>query len=250
MNNDRKVDFVIAGAQKCGTTALDAYLRTHSEIGMAAVKEVHFFDEEKNFCGPLPPYSIYHSHFTHADSRKIWGEATPVYMYWKSAPERIYQYNPQMKFIIILRNPIERAHSHWNMERDRKFDDLSFWDAIQQEKERCQSAAPLQHRFYSYVDRGFYSEQLERIWKYFARRQTLVLKNEYLRNEPLQAMNEVCDFLGVVPFENIEHKEEHSRQYVAPMEARERDFLNKTFEPEIKKLERLLNWDCSEWLAG
>jgi hypothetical protein len=244
----RKVDFIIAGAQKGGTTALDAYLRTHPEIGMADIKEVHFFDEEKYFLKTQPPYSIYHRHFSHAAARKIWGEATPIYMYWLKAPQRIHQYNPRMKLLMVLRNPIERAYSHWNMERDRSADNFSFWAAIQNEKERCREALPLQHRVYSYVDRGFYTEQLERIWKFFPRTQTLVLKNESLRNHPLQTMNEICDFLGVERFEKVEHKEAHSRQYLAPMGAPEKKLLKRIFKPEIRKLEQLLNWDCSDWL--
>jgi Sulfotransferase domain len=245
----RRVDFLIAGTQKGGTTALDTYLRTHLKIGMADEKEVHFFDEEKYFRHDNPPYSVYHSHFFHVRSRVILGDATPIYMYWREAPKRIQEYNPRMKFILILRNPIERAYSHWNMERDRKAEGLSFWDAIQSEKERCREALPLQHRVYSYIDRGFYAEQLERVWNYFPKEQTLILKSDDLRKNPQPTVNEVCRFLGINPFERVENKEIHSRQYPSPMSAREREFLKRIFAPEIKKLEQLLNWDCSEWLA-
>jgi len=91
-------------------------------------------------------------------------------MYWQNAPKRIWQYNPEMKIIIILRNPIERAFSHWNMERSRNAEHLSFWDAINTEKLRCQETLPLQNRVYSYIDRGFYIKQLENIWRYFPKK--------------------------------------------------------------------------------
>src|ERR1041385_3593120 len=102
-NCDHKIDFIIAGAQKGGTTVLAAHLRAHPEIGMPDIKELHFFDEEKYFYDSEPPYSIYHSHFFHARGKKNWGEATPIYMYWREAPKRIQQYNPQIKLIFILR---------------------------------------------------------------------------------------------------------------------------------------------------
>ena len=130
----RKVDFAICGTQKGGTSALDAYLREHPEICMADVKEVHFFDTEKHFAREAINYSKYHSFFTPQKSHKILGEATPVYMYWPNAPQRLREYNPRMKLIILLRNPIERAYSHWNMQRTRGIDKLPFWDAIREEK--------------------------------------------------------------------------------------------------------------------
>ncbi|MGB7755383.1 MAG: hypothetical protein WBL23_04905, partial [Salinisphaera sp.] len=103
-----------------------------------------------------------------AQRRKIvFGEATPIYMYWHDAPRRMWEYNPNMKLIVVLRNPIDRAFSHWNMEKSRNAESLSFWDAIQNEEPRCKEALPYQHRTYSYVDRGFYLEQLRRLWRYF-----------------------------------------------------------------------------------
>ncbi len=250
LGGKRKVDFVIAGAQKGGTTALDAYLRTHPEIGMADVKEVHFFDNETFFRRQRPPYSKYHSFFIRNWSRKLWGEATPIYMYWREVPERLRQYNPDLKIIMILRNPIDRAYSHWNMEWVRKKEPLSFRDAIHREKERLQKALPGQHRVFSYIDRGRYVEQLQRIWTCFPKNQTLILKNEDLREAPLKTLNEVCCFLRIGRFDQLEPINAHSRPYACPMSREEREYLNRVFEPEIKNLQRLLGWDCSGWLNG
>lgn len=125
-----KIDFVISGTQKGGTSALDAYLREHPEICMADKKEVHYFDNEDFYCYEQLGYLNYHSFFSPNESHKILGEATPIYMYWYDAPKHIWQYNSNMKLIAILRNPIERAYSHWNMERSRGADKLSFWDAL------------------------------------------------------------------------------------------------------------------------
>lgn len=244
-----KVDFLICGTQKGGTTALDAYLREHPQICMANKKEVHFFDDENNFTTQNPDYSLYHAYFSPNSVHSISGEATPIYMYWRNTPERIWQYNPDMKLIVLLRNPIERAYSHWNMERSRKAEHYSFWDAIRAEPARCREALPYQHMVYTYIDRGFYLEQLKRLWHYFPEKNVLVLKSEHLRNQPQDALKEIFGFLGVRNLGDITPKERRSTPYSSKMGNREREYLQSIFEREIRELERALGWDCSNWLA-
>jgi hypothetical protein len=242
------VDFLICGTQKGGTSALDAYLREHPEICMADRKEVHFFDNEKFFSGKTPKYSAYHRMFDSRPSHKLIGEATPSYMYWYEAPRRIWEYNPNMKLIVILRNPIERAYSHWNMQRTRNIEHLTFWEAIQSERERCRQALPYQHRIYSYVDRGFYLEQLRRIWTYFPKKNILIIRNEDLRSRPHATLQQVSSFLQVDPFRDLEVKDVHSRAYASATTDKERDYLRHVFEYEIRGIERVLGWDCGHWL--
>src|SRR6266705_6230433 len=100
-----RVDFVIGGTQKGGTSALDSFLRQHPEICMPKTKkELHYFDREQNF-EKRPNYEKYHAQFKPAPRHRMTGEATPIYMYWNAAPHRIWTYNPQMKWILALRNP-------------------------------------------------------------------------------------------------------------------------------------------------
>jgi len=217
---------------------------------MADKKEVHFFDNEEYFKDESPDYSLYHTHFRHAGRhQKAIGERTPIYMYWQNAPKRIWRYNPDMKLIVVLRNPIDRAFSHWNMEMSRNRESLSFWDAIQNERERCRSALPYQHPVYSYVDRGFYLEQLRGLWSLFPKNQVLIFKSEYLRNQAQEALQDICNFLEVDPFKNVSSKNKNSIPYIAQMTERERKYLHTVFENEIRNLERALGWDCSDWLA-
>lgn len=244
-----KVDFIICGTQKGGTSALDAYLRGHPEICMANRKEVHFFDDDEAFRNGLPNNSSYHSFFSPQPSHKLLGEATSTYMYWRDAPRRMWQYNPNMKLIVILRNPIDRAYSHWNMERLRNADTASFWDAIQNEGERCRDALPNQHRVYSYIDRGFYLEQLRRIWAYFPKKQTLVLRNEELRQYPNETLQKVYGFLGLELLQRVEPLDVHSLPYTSYMSRKEKEYLRFTFEYEIRGIERVLGWDCRNWLS-
>jgi hypothetical protein len=249
MASERKVDFAICGTQKGGTTALHAYLAEHPQIGLAREKEVHFFDTEKHFAGATPDYAAYHASFSpEAWAKPIRGEATPIYMYWNPAPARIAAYNPDMKLIVLLRNPITRAYSHWNMERSRGNDSLPFWDALQGEKARCAEVAPLQHRIFSYTDRSFYSGQIRRLWQHFPQEQVLIMKNDDIKKAPQQSLDRICAYLGIAPMQVRENKTVHAIAYEEPMQPRERDYLRELFTPEIRELEQLLGWDCSGWL--
>src|SRR3954467_8830385 len=99
-----KVSFVIGGTQKGGTSALDSFLRQHPQICMPkSRKEIHFFDLETNF-GARPSYRKYHENFRPGPEHLAIGEATPIYMYWEPAPHRIWSYNSEMKWILVLRN--------------------------------------------------------------------------------------------------------------------------------------------------
>jgi hypothetical protein len=170
-------------------------------------------------------------------------------MYWQPAPQRIQRYNPAMKLIMLLRNPVTRAYSHWNMERARKRDLLSFEEAIRTETERCREALPLQHRLYSYVDRGLYSEQIRRIWSHFPVEQTLILKSEQLQRSPDTALARISDFLGVARFPPVQPRNVHARSYQSPMSAEARSYLREVFSDEVRTLEQMFGWDCADWLA-
>jgi hypothetical protein len=242
------VDFLVCGTQKGGTTALHTYLRGHPEICVPDIKELHFFDNEENFTHRRPDYSRYHEYFHPQPGHRLLGEATPIYMYWHDAPRRIWEYNPRIKLVMLLRNPAERAFSHWSMERALGRESLSFWDAITHEEERCRQVLPLQHKWFSYIDRGYYSEQLRRIWRFFPKDRVLVLKNEDLDRSPEDTLHKICDFLGVGRFANVHMRQVNARSKPVPMSGREADYLRRQFQCEIRELERMLGWDCSDWL--
>ena len=98
------------------------------------------------------------------------------------------------------------------------------------------------------MDRGYYVEQLRRVWHCFPPDQVHVIKSDRLRAEPAVVIDEVCAFIGVEPMEGIESLSAHVREYPAPMEPATRALLLRTYEFEIRQLERVLGWDCSDWL--
>lgn len=244
------VDFLIAGAQKCGTSALDHFLRSHPCVRMAKRKEVHFFDQDHLFetRDLRGGYAWYHGFFPPASVNHRVGESTPSYLYWKEAPARIQAYNPLMQVIVVLRNPVDRAFSHWNMARRRGWEPLPFPEALAAEKERLAREDPALTRRHSYVDRGFYSRQIERLWRFIPRGQSLVIRHDDLRSSPSATLAGVCRFLGLEPLKDYGHREVHTTPYERGMSAGEREGLKQIFLPEIRTLEGMFGWDLGSWL--
>jgi hypothetical protein len=243
-----KVRFIVAGAQKAGTSALDAYLREHPELCLPRRKEVHFFDTDRFFAAEPVDYALYHRAFDPRPPQHLLGEVTPAYLYWPTAAERIARYNPAMQLIVVLRNPATRAFSQWNMARQKQRDPLPFLDALKAEPERVRTMPLELAKRFTYVDRGFYAQQLKRLWRYFPREQTIAFKSEELLASPAAVLARIAGFLGIAPFPPVGEKTAHTRDYDTAMTEEERRHLVAVFEPEIRELERMLGWDCSAWL--
>lgn len=241
-----RLDFAVIGAQKSGTTALHYLLEKHPDITLGDQQEMHFFDDETVFANP-PDYDLLHRHFAAAPASTIAGECTPSYLYWKPVAERIYRYNPRIKLIALLRNPIDRAFAHWNMQRFKGREPLDFLDAVAAEASRIASPLSLESRRFSYVDRGFYTEQLARFLKLFPHQQLKVVKFEEFRHRQLQAINAIFEFLGVKPVQSVRSKDRNIVPYKREMTSAERKHLYGIFAGEIEKLEELLGWDCTDW---
>lgn len=190
------VSFLVAGVQKGGTTALFDYLQDYGDVALPSEKELHFFDDESQDWGH-PDYDGYHARFPEVAGRPV-GEATPIYLYWPNSLERVFTYNPAMKLIVVLRDPVERAWSHWRMEHARGLEAGDFGWCIREGRQRLFRSQPWgRHRVVSYVERGFYGEQLERLFGIFPREQALVLTAEALRADHGAVLAKVRDFLGL-----------------------------------------------------
>lgn len=226
-----QVEFLIAGVQKGGTTALFDYLAGHPGLRLPAIKEAHFFDDE-TLDWADPDYGPYHALFAPSPAR--WGEATPIYLYWPRSLERIARYNPAMRLVLIFRDPVERAWSHWKMEYARGAETRPFAWCIREGRARVQDdpTAPGHHRVYSYVERGFYGAQVRRVLALFPREQVLFLKSEQLRADPVRILREVCDFLHCPPLEGVVPLQSHTSvemDYGVPVSAADRAYLRDLF---------------------
>ena len=190
--------FLIIGVQKGGTTALHHYLSQDPAIALATVKETHFFDDERQDWA-RPDYDAYHALFPDPAGRPC-GEATPIYSYWPGCLMRIAAYNPAMRLVLLLRDPVERAWSHWRMEFARGAETQPFaWCVREGRKRLHEPGANGSHRVYSYVERGFYADQLERIHQLFPRDQLLVLRSDDLKLRPGPTLSQVRAFIGAPP---------------------------------------------------
>jgi hypothetical protein len=250
-----KLDFIIAGVQKAGTTALSDLLESHPKIKMPHQDELHrtvqparhFFDDEDRFAQAEIDYTPLHRGCRRKDKSILLGSCTPIYIYWKPAIRRIWNYNNEIKLLILLRNPADRAFSHWNMQRDRGLENLDFLAAVKEEKNRAGKALPFQLRKFSYADRGFYAEQMERVFRYFPREQVDAIKFEDFRRDARKTLGEVCHFLGVDSLKQLNNLETGSTPYARKMTDSERQYLVDLYRSDIEQLEKLLGWDCSDW---
>ena len=201
----RMPDFIIVGAQKAGTSSLFKYCRQHPQINTCWLKEVHFFD--KNF---HQGEDWYRSHFPislGSPEDNVVGEATPYYLIHPHAPKRIHDLLPSVKLIVLLRDPVERAISHYYYEIKNGREHLPIDKALMAEEKRLKDewAKMLQddsyispaHQNFSYKQRGVYLDQLEKYFTYFSDDQILLLDCQELFSTPQKALCDVFEFLGV-----------------------------------------------------
>ena len=247
-----RVDFFIAGVQKSGTTALDALLRRHPGVQMAAVKEPHFFDNEA-LDWRAPDYVALHAQFDRAASAVVRGEATPIYTYWPNSIERLHAYNPDAKLVIGLRHPAHRAFSHWRMETTRGAETLSFAEAVRAGRERVAQAPDGVHRVFSYVERGFYAPQLARVFEHFPREQVFVFRTDALWRAPDDVLAPLQAFLGLAPMQLAK-----AGEYIVPLESAalgampetDRAYLTDLFAEDVRQTAHLTGLNLSDWLAA
>lgn len=193
-----RLAFLIAGVQKAGTSALHEYLSEVPGLQLPPAKELHVFDDEAQDWS-APDYAALHRAF--ADDDRLRGEATPITLYWPHALERVHAYNPAMRLILLFRDPVTRAFSHWQMEYARVAETLPFAAAIREGRARMADSRPTPgfDRVWSYVERGFYGRQLARALALFGREHVLCLPQEELERDPDGTVAGICRFLGVAP---------------------------------------------------
>jgi len=242
----KRLDFIVAGAQKSGTTALHYFLAKHPNITMGDQQEIHFFDDDATFAATVD-YERLHKHYPLVAPSTMAGDCTTSCLYFKPAAERIWKYNPKIKLLVLLRNPVERAFAHWNMQRFKGREPLDFFDAIREEKTRIAGAPAIEARRFAYVDRGFYAQQLVRLFKFFPREQVKVVKFEAFEDKQRETLVSIFSFLGVEPLRSVRSKDRNVVPYERVMNWEERIFLYNLFADDIAKLEQMLGWDCSNW---
>ena len=219
-------DFLIIGAQRCGTTSLQKYLARHPLVSSARfTKGTHFFDREYQ-----RGTAWYRSHFPsvteqavrrmrHHGACPLAGESSSYYIFHPLALARIAATLSDARLIVMLRDPVSRAYSHYNHEVARGFEDLPFGDALEREEKRLAGEAERMQadptydsfawRHHSYFVRGLYLEQLHRLATLFPPEQVLVLESGQFFSDPDATYGRVLSFLGLPEL----HLETYERRY-------------------------------------
>lgn len=250
-------DYVIIGGQRCGTTSLYNYLITHPRVAPAFIKETHFFTRHyrrgMNWYRANFPLSWYKDYAQRIDDQStLSGEATPYYLFYPHTARRAAEVIPDSKIIALLRNPVDRAYSHYHHAVRQGLEKLSFEDALQREQlelpdetEKVMEDADYQsavHQAHSYLARGRYVDQLESWYRYFDKQQILVLKSEDLNEHPSEILERVREFLNLSKWQPALHTKYHVAQY-DPMDPGTRERLEEYFGDYNRRLYELLGRD-------
>lgn len=295
-------NFIIAGAAKSGTTSLANYLNHHPDVCMSPLKEPKFFTSEllkHEYCGPgdhavfaetIKTFSDYKKLFSHCQTNTLTGEASADILYYShhTAPLMLDLIGPDLKIIIILRNPIERAFSAYShLVRDGR-ETLSFRDALEAETARIQSGWEF---IWHYVNAGFYCKQIRHLKRYFAN--VRIYLYDDLVASPRELLSDIISFLTLsqntactsrfsrfnmsgTPRSRQLHKilatdnllkslarpffSQSARTYIrenllainlkkTSIDKDSRSILIKTFASEVRDLSVLLDRDLSHWLS-
>jgi hypothetical protein len=235
---------LIVGAQRSGTTSLFNYLAQHPDVRQPLGKEIHYFDLHyargiRWYRGRFP--------FRHRLRRgALTMDASPYYLLHPLAPERAARLLPGVKLVAILRNPIDRAFSHYQHEVRDGRETLSFPEAIEREAERLGEEEErlrrdptyysYNHHRYSYTRRGRYLEQITRWMQHYPRSRLLVIQSERLFSEPAAVCAELYEFLGLRPHRLEQYPVFYQGNYERAMAPDLRARLADYFEPHNRAL--------------
>lgn len=260
----KKVNFIILGVQKGGTTAAYHYLNQHPNLVGANNKETGFFSMDKKYKRGI---NYYHSFFKKRILRKtVYYEANPIYFYYHFVPKRLFKYNPDIKFILLLRDPVKRAYSQWNMYRllrkgDRNAIIKKFAiEANEDYKHRLINilTMPEYPSFdevvkseindfnanifskWSILEMGIYVEQLERYLNYYSLDRFYIVESEEFKKEKVEVLNKFCDFLEIKNFNWKNLKNYHQREYLNEMSSKTKRLLKEFYEPYNQRLYNLV----------
>jgi hypothetical protein len=244
----RLPDFLIIGAQKCGTTYLYEKLTEHPLVVPALTKEVHFFDNSYH-----QGEAWYRGHFTGKVGTNLTGEASPYYIFHPHAARRIYTTTPHVKLILLLRNPVNRAYSHYHHEARLGYEPLSFEDALAQEEKRLAGETEKMlkderyyshtHQHYAYRPKGVYADQLKTWFDLFPQTQILVLQSETFYQNTPTVMRQVTNFLDLPPWDGWQLNTPKGKQRYHPMNSATRQALATYYQPHNQRLYELIGAD-------
>ncbi|MEA3400086.1 MAG: sulfotransferase domain-containing protein [Armatimonadota bacterium] len=258
MTSHRRVlpDYIIFGAMRCGTSSLYHNLTDHPQVLQAFRKQLRFFDRE--FQRGL---EWYRAHFPLQSAMEriqreaggaFTGEASPEYIFHPLAPERISDTLPNVRLIALVRDPVERAWSHYKHAVRIEVESLPFEEALKREDERLagqlermrsDESCDRTYQDFSYISQGIYAEHLQAWFEHFPREQIMIVRSEDMFAEPQRVMSEVGAFIGLGEWTPDYRAFNRARPGDMPPEIRRR--LTELFAPHNERLSELLGRDMA-----
>jgi len=251
-------DFLIAGFNRSGTHSLFEYMGQHPNINNASRREIHYFT--LSFWRGLNWYKSYfptkiHKKISEIKTKEkyLTGEATPHYIFHPLAIQRIKKLLPKIKIIVVLRNPIDNAYSHYQHYKRGGIEKDDFEYAIKTDKERYEVITnqykldlikehSLRNVKMPYVSYAIYVNHIKKLLEIIPRKQILFIKNEDLNEKPQDELKKIFQFLKLKEFSVIDLKKRNVGKY-EEIKPETRKELIKYFEPYNKQLENLLDME-------
>lgn len=241
MNN--KVNFLIIGTQKAGTTSLYQYIRQHKDIYFSDLKEVTYFVQDELYA---KGEEYYHSFFQNYDGEKVVASAYVHMLPCIKCPERVKKYNPDMRFIVMLRDPIKRAYSAYNYAIKNGWENKknSFEETIGLEKNRVEN----EEYNLMYFENGQYYKHIKRWQESFPKENFLLIKDTDLKNNSEEVLKKIFLFLGIGDYSaRIDVSKEFNRAGVVHSSLLQSFLTNKNLFVK-KMLGRLLPAKLRVWI--
>ena len=242
-------NFFVIGVVRSGTTSLFHYLNQHPNISGALYDELGYFDDNYHL-GVNWYKSLFPTIFTKKRIQKDHGkflsfDDTPFYIYNPQVVRRIHENFPNAKMILLLRNPIDRAYSNYNLPN---FTKLTFEEIIHNEIDEINNIdldskdeSYLVNDFYEKIlPRGFYAKQLEYWYKIFPKEKILIQSSEEFANNTHDVLNKIFDFLEIKQVKIPDITKQNVRK-IPPMKQNTRNYLIDFFKPYNESLYRLIN---------
>lgn len=235
-----KIDYLCIGVQKAGTMSLINYLNLNPDI-FCKEDEVHFFDNKNNNNNT----KYYENLFI--TNKRIRGEKTPSYCYLRYAIDQIYEYNPNIKLILLLREPISRAYSQYNMELNRRpnYERKFYMDEFK--KEQHVRLNEIHNNGDYYIARGYYDEIIKYILSKFPEKNLYIGISEEIRNNPNYEYNKIYSFLGAKNIEINENLDTHIRHYSTKIPKDLESLLYNTYKSHNENLYKILGRKIDIW---
>ena len=246
----RKPDFLCIGVQKGGTSSLPRYMNQHPDVFMLPYETSFFLQQSRTgvFTDHLPAYEAL---FPDREKKACVGEKSPLYGYCRYAIDRIHVYAPHLKLIFILREPISRAYSQYNMYRHRhQGQDLpdphtEFLREIQINRQ----LDTLERVGKDYLIQGFYDDHLDYLYQKFPRNQVHIAISEEILQDKQAEYNKIFRFLGVPVVELDLTVDTHHGTYPEPLDPETARVLYRVFQPHVERLYTILGRRIPAWDA-